>query len=555
MKAVDENYFDLMLNNEFAENHREDGNLTPINDRHSILHEPVSEFHMCFMGKYPYTIFPLIFTLNSVLSLEASKVPSIQRNPNFSLYGQGVLVGFVDTGIDYRHKAFLNRDGSSRIVSIWDQTIESEKPPAGFSFGTEYTKESINLALRSADPASVVPSRDDNGHGTMLAGIAAGSQELEHGFWGIASSSELIVVKLKQAKKYNRKIFCVRDGVECYLETDIMLGIQYLRRVAVQLKRPLAICIGVGSSQGSHIGGGPFGDYINNLATYPGTAVCISAGNEGNNRRHYRGKISSPSYEGDFELRVGEKDQEFFFELWNYEPYRLNISISTPTRETTKVIHPRFDECLKFQFVFGPTTVFVNNFILEEETGAQLIVVRFQNAMQGIWRIKVSNIDFRPADFDVWLPSGEIISKETYFLEASPETTVTSPGNTINPLTVTAYNQQNKSILLDSSRGFSASRTAVPDLAAPGYQILCPVPGGGYGSGTGTGAAAAHACGIAAMVLEWGIIRGNYDTITGRDVSRLLVRGAARSNSMVYPNPVWGYGSIDILGLFNWLRL
>ncbi len=189
MKAVDENYFDLMLNNEFAENHREDGNLTPINDRHSILYEPVSEFHMCFMGKYPYTIFPLIFTLNSVLSLEASKVPSIQRNPNFSLYGQGVLVGFVDTGIDYRHKAFLNRDGSSRIVSIWDQTIESEKPPAGFSFGTEYTKESINLALRSADPASIVPSRDDNGHGTMLAGIAAGSQELEHGFWGIASKN------------------------------------------------------------------------------------------------------------------------------------------------------------------------------------------------------------------------------------------------------------------------------------------------------------------------------------------------------------------------------
>lgn len=532
-----------------------DGDLTHINSRYSVFHAPLSDFKMCLLGILPYTVFPQIFTLNSTFSLNKSGVSLLQKNPNFSLYGEGVLIGFVDTGIDYRHEAFLNQDGTTRIYSIWDQTLHGGIPPKGFTFGSEFKQDEINDALKSENPMSVLPSEDENGHGTMLAGIAAGSPNIAEEFSGVAPGAELVVVKLKKAKEYNRAIFCVRNDIDCYLDTDIMMGIEYLRSVASQSGRPLVICFGLGSSQGDHNGESAFPAYFNTIASYHNIAVSVAAGNEGNDRRHYRGIIAGPDFHKNFELRIGEEDGEFFCELWNHTPYRLTITITTPTSESTKTIYPRLNECREFNFVFESTVLYVNNIILEEESGAQLILLRFQHAMKGVWSIRVVNIDNQPSVFDAWLPSGSIISTETYFLESTPDITVTNPGNARNPLTVTAYNQFNDSILIQSSRGFSASGEIVPDLAAPGYQLACPLPGNRYGSATGTGAAAAHAAGIQAMMMEWAVVRGYYDTITGRDIARLLVRGAFRKDSVVYPNTIWGFGQIDIMGLFDRLRL
>ncbi len=516
---------------------------------------PVSEFDMCFLGIQPYTIFPLLYTLDSTVSLEKSGVPIVQGNPNLSLFGQGILIGFVDTGIDYEHRAFLNPDGTTRIYSIWDQTLETGAPPQGFTFGSEFNEETINVALNVTNPASIVPTRDDNGHGTMLAGIAAGSPNLAEGFQGVAPEAKLAVVKLKQAKEYNRKIFGVRSDIDCYQQSDIMLGIEYIRSVATHFNRPLVLCIGIGTSQGGHNGSDLFSEYLDNLATFNGVSPCIAAGNEGNNRRHFRGVLMSPNFSRDFELRIGGQDTDFFFELWNYSPYRMYIILTSPSGETTQAIYPRLNECLKFDFILETTILYVNNFVLEEETGAQLIIVRFQQAKAGLWRIRIVNIDHQPAIFDTWLPSGPIISEDTFFLEATPEITVTNPGNTSNPLTITAYNQFDNSILINSGRGYSVTGTVVPDLAAPGYQITCPLPRNRYGSATGTGAAAAHASGIAAMLMEWAINRGNYTTITGKNISRLMARGATRSATSTYPDSTWGYGRINILGVFDKLSL
>ncbi len=286
-KISDDNYLDLLINNEFVKGLSETYDMTYINSRYSVLHAPADEFAMCLLGKQPYSIFPRIFTLTSTFSLEKSSVKSFQYNPNFSLFGQGVLIGFVDTGIDYQHPAFLYNDGTTRIISIWDQTISDGTPPENFTFGSEYKKDSINLALNDSDPLSIVPSHDENGHGTMLAGIASGSPDFMEDFSGVASKTELVIVKLKQAKPYNRIIFCIRSDVECYMETDIMLGIEYLRSVALKLDRPLVICIALGSSQGEHDGAGRLSAYVNSLATHHGLSICISAGNEGSSSRHY----------------------------------------------------------------------------------------------------------------------------------------------------------------------------------------------------------------------------------------------------------------------------
>lgn len=550
-KILDENYIDLMIENSFASVLQKEYDITRINARYSVLHSPASSFGMCELGNYPYHIFPTLYALNSSISLEKSNVIAIQNNVNLSLFGEGVVIGFVDTGIDYSHEAFLNADGSTKIFSIWDQTIETDAPPEGFTFGAEYDKNMINIALTAEDPFSIVPSNDENGHGTMLAGIAAGSQNPAVGFRGVAPQAELIVVKLAPAKKLNKKIFSIRESVLCYPETNIFLGIEYILSVIEQIQRPLVLCIGIGSSQSAHDGQSALGMYLNTLSAMPTIAVCVSAGNEGNTKRHYRGTVSGTKYSQTVEFKIGENDSQFPLEIWQKSPSRLSVELISPTGEHIHSIPPGFNKCREHNFVFETSKVYINNFIMEEETGEQLILIRFENAFSGIWKLRVASIDNITGLFDAWMPSGDIISSETFFLESDPNITITSPGNSPNPITVTAYDQVQNSILLTSSHGFTSTNIMKPDIAAPGYALTCPLPGQNYGIATGTGAASAHTSGIIALLMEWAAWKGYYTTITGRDISRLLIRGARRDKNIEYPNPVWGYGQIDILGLFK----
>ena len=201
----------------------------------------------------------------SQTSLEASGIISVQNNPYLALYGNGILVGVVDTGIDYQHPAFLYRDGISRILSIWDQTIQTGPVPSGFKYGTEYSRDLINLAIKNSNPLSIVPSVDDNGHGTAIASIMAGSRNDAELFRGVAPESELVVVKLKEAKQNIRQVSFVPEDAECYQETDIMLAIRYLVEISISLRRPIAICLALGTSQGSHNGYGTLSEYIDSL--------------------------------------------------------------------------------------------------------------------------------------------------------------------------------------------------------------------------------------------------------------------------------------------------
>jgi subtilisin family serine protease len=155
---------------------------------------------------------------------------------------------------------------------------------------------------------------------------------------------------------------------------------------------------------------------------------------------------------------------------------------------------------------------------------------------------------------NIWLPSGDFISKNTYFLNANPYTTVTSPGNSIVPITLTAYNSNNNGLYMEAGKGFSTSNIINPDLAAPGVNIQCPALDHTFTTLTGTSAAAAHTAGIAAMILEWSIVRNNYPDIDTVGIKKFLIRGANRSSQRQYPNREWGYGSIDLFNSFNLLR-
>lgn len=551
-KIVDESYFDLIIDNKTAQSfpNGDKDYIFEINSRLSILLTNESQFSMCVMDTLPFASLPALFTLSSEISTN-SNIDKVQSNPNLALFGQGVLVAIIDTGIDYYHKAFQYADGSTRILSLWDQTInENNTPPKGFYYGSEYNKDIINIALKSMNPLNIVPSVDEIGHGTMIAGIAGGSPDKDMQFSGVVPQSEFLIVKLKPAKILNKKIFGIPSNQLCYEATDLIAGLTYVTETAQRIKRPLAICIAMGTTQGGHDEVGPATSYVNYLSTFPQIGIAVSGGNEGNNRRHYLGDITQP-YFNDFELNISEKDPGFFFEIWSSTPYRMSLDITTPTGESFANLFPRISECKKLTFIFTPSTIWLNNIITESDTGDQKITIRFENALSGIWRFRITSIDEKPISFHCWLPSGDLISEETYFLNSNPDTTITSPGNADAALTVSNYNSETGNINVDSSRGYTRTNIINPDLAAPGTNILCPIPFNKYTQITGTGAAAAHSTGAIAMVLEWGVVRGRYTSITGSNIKNLLIRGAYRSEKMEYPNKLWGYGALDVYGLFE----
>ncbi|WP_349673073.1 S8 family peptidase [Lacrimispora sp.] len=548
-KILDENYYDFIINNSMIPRYSTGDNITLLNDAHSLLHISRSVMDVCDIGRTPYYAFPSVYTLASSASDEISANKTVEINTDYNLLGQCTLVGIVDTGIDYQHPAFRNADGSTRIVSLWDQTDQSGVSPKDFTYGTEYNKQQINAALLSNNALSLVPTVDTIGHGTAIASIISGSINTINSFSGVVPYSELVVVKLKEAKKNLRNVFLIPEDELCFQESDVILGIRYLVEEAKKMERPLVICIAMGTSQGIHDGQGVMSQYLANLLLLSGVDVSIAAGDEGNRGRHYFGSIDSDPYSTEFQLNIGNDDKKLSMEIWPNIPGRPTIQIISPDRMITYKIEPSFNECIKF--AFGQGLVWVNNIIFEEETGLQLILIRFDQAEPGLWTFRLDSTEDQPFYFNSWLPAGNLISDYTYFINASPDTTITNPGNSINTLTTSAYNQIDGTILVQSGRGYTSNGMVKPDIAAPGYQIPCALPQNRYGTMSGTGAAAAQAAGGIAMVMEWTLCKGNFTSLTGKQINRMIARGAKRSSSNLYPNNVWGYGQLDINGLIT----
>lgn len=556
-RIMSNEYTDFIV--EYAQNPRAfdqfpDAAVHIMNAQFAVVYVPVSQLSGRTISQFGYSILPSSYGLNSEISLEASGITRLRRIPVFNLRGAGVMVGFIDTGIDYTNPAFLRSDGTTRIAAIWDQTIESDRFPETYNYGTEYLSEDINRALDSADPYSIVPSVDEIGHGTMLAGIGAGSEIAGSNFSGVVPDSELIIVKLKQMKLALREFYIIPEGVPAYQENDIMWGVQYVIEVARRLQRPIAICIGLGSSQGSHDGKGALSALLSVAGDFPGVTVSVAGGNEGNMRRHFFSRVDSQIGYSTVELNVGEEEPGFIMELWGRAPNTYSIDILSPAGEYI----PRISEGLRvnreINFVFERTRIFLDYQLIESQSGDQLIFMRFLAPTPGIWRFQVYTRGNLEGSFHIWLPMNGFISENTYFIQSDPYTTLTSPGNSLIPITVTAYNPINNNLYQRASRGYTRIDVVKPDFAAPGVNIQAPTLEHGFAEVSGTGAAAAHTAGVTAILLEWGIVRNNYPGIDTVEVKKFLIRGASRSPTQVYPNRDWGYGILDIYNVFDLLR-
>ena len=526
-----------------------------LNEAVGVVYVPIEEYSIEDLGRVQFTAIPNLNGLVSIESLESSGVFDIRESVNFNLMGNGVLVGIIDTGIDYTNPIFKYEDGTTRIASIWDQTIDSnDRYPFNYYFGREYLREEINEALASSDPLSIVPSRDEHGHGTMLAGVAAGRDVEEEGFYGVAPASELVVVKLRQAKQVWRDFFVIPDDSVCFQSNHVMWGIQYCIEYARSVNRPIAICLGIGTSQEAHDGRSYLSNFTTIVSDFSECAIVVAAGNEGNMGRHFSDTIESGLNSVLVELNVGD-EEGFTMELWGQSPGIFSIDILTPNGEYIPRIPPQLRVHRVITFVFEETIIYVDYHTVELDTGDQLILLRFQKPTPGLWQFNVYSRGDIESRFDIWLPMGDFISDETFFLKPDIYTTVLAPGTAVGPITVTAYNPSNENLYINASRGFNRVGDIVPELAAPGVNYLAPTLSNGFGLYTGTSVSAAHTTGIAALMLEWGIVDGNYPGINTIVIKKFLMRGARRTSALTYPNRDWGYGIIDIFNTFDIVRL
>lgn len=531
----------------------ENASLHVMNELYAVLHVPINQFNSN-LSAIRYSEIPLLYGLTDETSLEASRVLNLRNTPAFNLRGEGVIIAIIDTGIDYTNPVFRKPDGSTKIISIWDQSINTGPAPPDANFGTVYTRGQINVALASSDPFSVVPSMDENGHGTMLAGIAAGNDVEEAGFFGVAPDAELIIVKLRQAKRSTRNFFLIPDNVVCFQENHIMWAVQYCNDMARQLNRPLVICLGIGTSQGSHSGRSPLNAILNIIANMPNRAVVVSAGNEGNMGRHYYGVIDPSIGSNTVELNVDENDTGFSMELWGDTPGIYSVDVLSPSGEYIPRIPPGLRVSRVISFIFEKATLYINYNTIESETGDQLILIRFENASPGIWTFNVYGHGDLATGFHMWLPMGNFISRNTYFIQPNIYTTILSLGTATYPITVTAYNPVNNNLYVNSSRGYTRDNFIKPDIAAPGVNYIAPTINHTFEQFTGTSVSAAHTAGVAALMLEWGTVRGNNPGMDSNVLKNFLIRGARRRPNLVYPNRDWGYGILDIFSVFESMR-
>lgn len=535
----------------------------PLGENYSVVYQNRLSADPRWGGPYEYRYRPKLYGLMELTATQlycepfdptaliSSGILAAQREP-LNLTGRGCIFCCIDTGVDYTDPVFRREDGSSRILAIWDQTIQEGTPPDGLYFGSEYTREQINEALQAENPYDIVPSRDTDGHGSAMAGVAVGSR-LGSGssYLGAAPDADIVVVKLKPCKPYLREYYFLPQDVPAYSEGDIMLAVKYADSFAEALIRPVIICLGIGTNMGDHNGSSFLAGYLNRIGTRRSRVVVVGGGNEGNAAHHFYGQLSVDSGRADnyrdVEVRVADGVDGFVMEFWGNVPDLFNMTIRSPGGETIPPIRLGVESQITHRFIYERTEITIQSVLVEANSGEQLMLFRVAKPTAGIWNFRVSAArQLHNGSFHLWLPITAFLSAECYFLEPDPYTTLTEPSLASGVISVSTYNDRNNSFFLESGRGFSRTGQIRPDLAAPGVNI-CTI----RGRRTGSSLAAAMTAGAAVQFMQWAVVEENSRLAETREVSNYFIQGAIRSPERSYPNREWGFGRLNLRGVFD----
>ena len=460
---------------------------------------------------------------------QVSCIDAVQEAP-YDLTGRGVLVGIVDSGIDLTNPDFRNEDGTTRIAALWDQADR------------EYTSEEINEFLNAEGTVQPPLSADSSGHGTAVAGIAAGNGRGSEGrrYRGAAPESELVIVKMKspQPGGFPRT-------------TELMTGVDYLIRKAQEMRMPVAVNISFGNTYGPHDGSSLVEQYLNDVSAIWKNVICIGTGNEGTAAGHAAGIVSDEE-ETVQELAVQEREQPFGLQIWKSYTDEIDISIISPAGEPAG---PFREKTGAQRYLTGSTELLVYYGEPKPYSVRQEIFVAFlpmrDYVDSGVWQIVLTPRRIVAGTYQMWLPAQAALNVGTAFLTPDSMSTLTVPSTAAHAVTVAAYDGRTFSYADFSGRGPSAVYESAgvpkPDVAAPGVDVNAPVPGGGYRAFTGTSFAVPFAAGAAALLMEWGIVRGNDPYLYGEKVKAYLRRGARQlPGYRKWPNAQLGYGALCV---------
>ena len=468
----------------------------------------------------------------------ASCVTGVQ-NARYDLYGDGVLVAVLDSGVDYTHPDFRNEDGTTRILALWDQTIPG-RPPAGYRIGTEYTKEQIDEALAQSDPVrrrELVPSTDASGHGTRVLGIAAGNGRAGGiRYRGVAPRSSILVVKLgvPRTDSFPRT-------------TELMQALDYCIRKAMEYSLPVAVNISFGNTYGAHDGTSLLETYITDMANIWKSVICIGTGNEG----YAAGHASDSLQEGEIkriQLAVGEYEGALNLQIWKSYLDDISVSLESPGGRSAGFIRnvPGAQ-----RFALEQTDILLYYGEPSPYSQSQEIYLEFlpqtEYVDSGIWTLTLEAREIRDGRFHLWLPSAAVLNANTRFLEPEPYITLTIPSTARRTVAVGAYDSRSRTYADFSGCGDTRDGRERPILAAPGVDVVTTVPGGGYAAATGTSFATPFVTGAAALLMQWGITDGNDPFLYGEKAAAYLKKGAQPLPAFrAYPNPQIGWGTLCV---------
>lgn len=460
---------------------------------------------------------------------------------SLNLKGNGVLLGVADSGIDYRNSEFLTSDGRSRILALWDQTLQPDPekgwyPPEGFARGVLFTREMLNESLRNGTEVS----RDTSGHGTAVASIAAGSGI------GVAPESDLIIVKLGVP---------LPDSFP--KTTELMRAMTFMVRYALQENRPLSVNLSFGNVYGNHLGTSLLERFMDNVSEIGRNVICVGSGNEAASGGHFAGTVTEGTKS--ISWSVGAYEPSLNLQLWKSYADVFRVALVAPNGERRELTPG----------MTGTGRIRISGITVLVYLGAPLPYSAVQEyyldfipeegyVPTGIWNIEITGVSVKNGTVSLYLPSYSARSSDTGFFQAEPIATLTIPSTARRMITVGAYDPVYNSYAPFSGRGYavsggdSASSQLIneiikPELAAPGVNVLAAMPGGGYGGFTGTSFAAPYVAGSAALLMEWGIVRGNDRFLYGEKVKAYLIRGTRRlSGIQNYPNPQVGWGALCV---------